>query len=202
MTQKNPSDLEKLGEPFPPQAVKNYSLSGTSMPFIPISEVIARLNNSVPWSVITANAWISEHDPDWVISSVTIEAKVDGETRRHIGFGGQKIKRTKAGVILDLGNEYKGAFSDALKKASQQLGVGLELARSNEMLEYEAEMKNFVPASTEDIQKIKSYVASLSPDEKADFNRWWVSNVGYAPDSGRVSADNVAAVFKEFSISD
>lgn len=201
MTQKTPSDLDKLGEPFPPQAVKNYSLSGTSMPFIPISEVIARLNSSVPWSVVAADAWISEHDPDWVISVVTIEAKVDGETRRHIGYGGQKIKRTKAGAILDLGNEYKGAFSDALKKASQQLGVGLELARSSEMLEYEAEMKNFVPADPEDIEKIKAYVGTLSSDEKASFNRWWVANVGYAPDSGRVSADNVAAVMKEFSIS-
>jgi hypothetical protein len=53
------------------------------------------------------------------------------------GFGGQKIKRTKAGEIVDLGDEFKGAFSDALKKAAQQFGVALYLARSDEALSIE-----------------------------------------------------------------
>jgi hypothetical protein len=50
------------------------------------------------------------------------------------GIGGQKIKRTKNGDIVDLGDEMKGAVSDALKKAAQTLGVGLYLARSEEAM--------------------------------------------------------------------
>ena len=50
------------------------------------------------------------------------------------GFGGQQIKHTRAGAILDLGHEYKGAVSDALKKGLQAFGVALYLA-SDESLE-------------------------------------------------------------------
>lgn len=38
---------------------------------------------------------------------------------------------------LNLGDAYKGAASDGMKKALQHLGVALELARKNDALEYE-----------------------------------------------------------------
>jgi hypothetical protein len=47
------------------------------------------------------------------------------------GVGGQTIKRKRDGGIVDLGDEYKGAVSDALKKAAQSFGVGLYLARGH-----------------------------------------------------------------------
>ena len=50
------------------------------------------------------------------------------------------MKRTKAGDIVDLGDEFKGAVSDALKKACQHFGVGLYLARDVEAIEVDEAM--------------------------------------------------------------
>ena len=60
------------------------------------------------------------------------------------GIGGQKIKRTKNGDIVDLGDEMKGAVSDALKKAAQTLGVGLYLARSEEAMYAESHAETVI----------------------------------------------------------
>ena len=130
-----------LSEPFPREMERTVSKSGRSLTYIPISEVIARLNK-----VIGLNNWSSEIvsvgrdsvDTDWVIAHVRLTAIVNGETITKDGVGGQQVKYTKAGKVLDLGDEFKGAMSDALKKAAQQLGVGLYLARDDAALEVEA----------------------------------------------------------------
>jgi hypothetical protein len=199
MTTKTPSDLHKLQMAFPPQAIKQISKSGRSLDYIPVAEVIQRLNDSVQWEVVDADVNVSDRDPDWVVAKVTIRVNVDGTERTHIGYGGQKIKYTKSGDIVDLGDEYKGAFSDALKKATQQIGVGLTLARSEEMLQYEAE-QDFEPASEESIVAIEAYTANLSEEKLDEFKAWWKKNVGKRLRSGTVSADDAANAIEHFGI--
>ena len=123
------SELEALSAPFPKEVERSLDKGGVTLTYIPVSEVITRLNEVLGvfgWSYTIVKCDRDILDPDFIVAHVRLEV---GEIVKD-GVGGQKIKRTRAGDILDLGDEYKGAVSDALKKAAQALGVGLYLARS------------------------------------------------------------------------
>ena len=118
-----------LSAPFPKEVEGQLDKGGITLTYIPVSEVIVRLNEVfgvTGWSYTQIKCERDFLDPDFLVAHVRLTV---GTTTRD-GVGGQKIKRTKAGDILDLGDEYKGAVSDALKKAAQSFGVGLYLARS------------------------------------------------------------------------
>lgn len=130
----------ELAEPFRPEAERILVKSGTKLTYLPVAEVITRLNTVLGvgnWSSTILNCERDQHDPDFVIAHVRLSAVIEGNTVVHEGFGGQKVKRIRSGDILDLGDEYKGAVSDALKKAAQQFGVGLYLARHEDVIEAE-----------------------------------------------------------------
>jgi hypothetical protein len=91
------------------------------------------------WSFKIVRCERDATDLDFVIAHVRIDwFPEDALIVSRDGFGGQKIKRNKQGQIIDLGDECKGAISDALKKAAQTLGVGLYLARSEDAIEIES----------------------------------------------------------------
>ena len=118
-----------LSAPFPKEVERQLDKGGITLTYIPVSEGIVRLNEVfgvTGWSYTQIKCERDFLDPDFLVAHVRLTV---GTTTRD-GVGGQKIKRTKAGDILDLGDEYKGAVSDALKKAAQSFGVGLYLARS------------------------------------------------------------------------
>lgn len=120
---------DALSAPFPKEVERHLDKGGTSLTYIPVSEVIARLNEVLGvfgWCYTLEQCKRDATDPDFLVAHVRMTV---GDTTRD-GVGGQKIKRTRAGEIVDLGDEYKGAVSDALKKAAQSFGVGLYLARS------------------------------------------------------------------------
>src|SRR5690606_21761489 len=86
--------------------------------YIPIAEVIQRLN-----TVLGVNAWSYEvrhlehhaqEVPDFVVAHVRLTATIDGVVVQRDGVGGQKVNRTSKGNIIDLGDDHKGAVSDAL----------------------------------------------------------------------------------------
>lgn len=125
------SDAIELARPFARSQLRDQSKGGTTFTYIPAAELIVRLN-----SVLGVGGWSTEaeafRDGDWVIGKVRLLATVDGKQCEAVQYGGVKIKKTRDGDPLDLGDEFKGAVSDALKKAAQQLGCGLYLARSTE----------------------------------------------------------------------
>lgn len=123
----------QLREPFPQSLLKEISKGGTKLTYVPVSEVVARLNNVLDdFSVVDSNAWRDATNPEWVIGRVELSATIDGHKRTTVGLGGVKIKELRDGKgIVDLGDEFKGAASDALKKAAQAWGVGLGLARGD-----------------------------------------------------------------------
>lgn len=173
------SDIyDRLSEPFPQEMERTVSKGGASLTYLPIAEVTNRMNR-----VLGVSGWSSEilrcerdaSDPDWVVAHVRITAVIDGNKVIHDGFGGQKIKRTKNGDIVDLGDEFKGAVSDALKKAAQQLGVGLYLARSEEALAIEdEEAKPAVdPAILEAWEKFLSIAKSLDETQRNELTAVW-----------------------------
>jgi len=124
--------MQMLSEPFPPEMERILKKGGTSLTYIPVSEVITRLNKVLgvdQWSFEIISCGRDSLDPDYIVAHVRISWHCDASRPDAIiyrdGYGGQKIKRTKQGDIVDLGDEMKGAVSDALKKAAQTMGVGL-----------------------------------------------------------------------------
>ena len=106
---------------------------GRTFTYIPVSEVIDRLNKVLglcAWDWRVVDRW-TEDSFVMVEGVLTAHRMVAGysTTAQYTGIGGQKINRNQQGQIVDLGDDWKGAASDALKKAAQHLGVGLYLAR-------------------------------------------------------------------------
>ena len=153
----------QLSEPFSADVERQLKKGGTYLTYIPVSEVIARLNKVLgydAWSYEIIRCERDSLDPDFIVAHVRMSLHAEGDRFMSItkdGFGGQKIKRTKQGDIVDLGDEFKGAVSDALKKAAQSLGVGLYLARTEEALMQEQEE---TPAP---VVQQQSAVADVSP---------------------------------------
>ena len=179
------SDIyQLLTEPFPQEMEKKLNKGGTSLTYIPVSEVINRLNK-----IIGVENW-SYEVKTWqqvgasIVAHVTLKVQIDGKIVSRDGVGGQKIKLTKNQEPLDIGDELKGAVSDALKKAAQTLGVGLYLARSGEAMEIE----QVIDASNEPLsqheenwEKFKQVSKSLDKAQKEQLSVAWKEKFKDAP---------------------
>jgi recombination DNA repair RAD52 pathway protein len=181
---------EQLAEPFPQEMERTVNKSGTRLTYLPIAEVINRMNRVIGvgnWSSEILNCGRDATDPDWVLAHVRISARIGQDFVVRDGFGGQKIKRTRSGnEIVDLGDEFKGAVSDATKKALQQFGVGLYLARDAEAMEIE----QVQDASQPDPQTVlvaklyenfKQIRENLSAEQLKQIKTWWEEYSGGRP---------------------
>jgi len=169
---------------------RTLNKGGTRLTYIPVSEVITRLNRVFGvggWSSQIVSCKRDDLDPDYIVASVTLSARIAGEDDKftggwisHDGIGGQKIKRTKSGDIVDLGDEMKGAVSDALKKAAQQFGIGLYLARDIDAVEMEA-----AEAEAEGVADLyanfKSLRDGMNEDEVEQIRTFWSEWSGGRP---------------------
>jgi len=166
--------LTALSEPFDPSVEKQLKKGGASLTYIPVSEVITRLNRVLGvdmWSYEILSCTRDTLDPDYVVAHVRLTATfvptndAPALTVTKDGIGGQKIKRTKNGDIVDLGDEMKGAVSDALKKAAQHFGVGLYLARSEESMNLEyAQDTADQPISADHFEKLREVLNNQAQD--------------------------------------
>ena len=178
------SQLERLSEPFPKEVERTLRKGGTLLTYIPVSEVITRLNNVLGvdgWSYAVKDCHRDAVASDWIIAHVTFTATVDKQTVHRDGFGGQEVKYMKGGEKpVDLGNEFKGAVSDALKKAAQAMGVGLYLARSEEALLHEQQE----PQTDADIEvatlwgNFKGFTNKFDQDQKVTLGEFWKGFAG------------------------
>lgn len=187
---QNNSLYPLLSEAFPQEMERTVTKSGTALTYIPVSEVINRLNKVLgveKWSFTIIRCERDAADPDFVVAHVRIEYFVsEFASIARDGFGGQKIKRNKQGGILDLGDEFKGAISDALKKAAQTLGVGLYLARSDDAIEIEQAMDAGSPEPEPDPKEILwhnfvSVAKSLNSEQKTKMRERWNEHSGGKP---------------------
>jgi hypothetical protein len=200
-----------LSEPFPREMERQLKKGGTSLTYIPVSEVITRLNKVLgvtKWSFEIISCGRDALDPEYIVAHVRITLYLDegyGMIARD-GFGGQKIKRTKAGEIVDLGDEMKGAVSDALKKAAQTFGVGLYLARSEEAMleEYAAEREQRAQDSINpEVSALwNDFVTTsktLDAEQKSQLNEFWNEYSGGAakPTKATASVDDLHALIEK-----
>jgi hypothetical protein len=174
-----------LSEPFPQEMERVVNKGGASLIYIPISEVINRLNK-----VLGVESW-SYEVVGWqqlgtsIVAHVRVTAMIEGVLVTRDGVGGQLIKLSKkTGEPIDIGDELKGAVSDALKKAVQTMGVGLYLARSEEAMEVEQVMESEMvveqvaqvdPAIAEKWDNFVGISKKLSADQKEKLNDYWNS---------------------------
>lgn len=210
--------MQALYAPFPEEMEKVMTLSGTNLKFIPVSEVINRLNK-----VLGVDGWSFE-----IISCDEVSTNVD-ELSAHVSLtvdfgngkrvvkhavGGATIKRIKStGKPLDYGNSRKMAVSDALKKAAQQLGVGLYLSRSADAIDVEEAIASgagpqtpqeaaVIAPKTELEEKWESFVditKGLSKEQKTELNNFWEANSGGKPKPTKTTAtlDELQALIVE-----
>ena len=117
-----------LRAPFPPSVLNTIR----GMTYVPVGEVVARLNNVLDDFSITTSTF-DMPVPGEIIAVVTISATIDGHHRTAVGVGGDQVTtRRDSDDIVDLGNNFKTAASEALKKAAWHWGVGLGLSRGDE----------------------------------------------------------------------
>ena len=170
----------QLTEAFSPEVERQLKKGGTYLTYIPVSEVIARLNKVLGfdgWSYEIIKCERDALDPDFIVAHVRMTVYSEGNKLDVVvkdGFGGQKIKRTKQGDIVDLGDEFKGAVSDALKKAAQAIGVGLYLARSEDaLMEDEAQSLVVDPVLSQMWDEFVTVSKSLTDEEKKELSAFW-----------------------------
>lgn len=177
-----------LSEQFPKEMERNLNKGGTNLTYIPVSEVINRMNK-----VLGVENWsfsIKSYTEigDSIVAHVTVITTIDGKEVSRDGVGGQKIKRIKAtGLAVDYGDEVKGAVSDALKKAVQTLGVGLYLARSDDAMEIEQAMDAPVDESVQTWESFVSVSKGLNESKRSQLNDFWASISSNAPKPKRSS---------------
>jgi len=193
--------MRDLAEPFPAEMERTLTKSGVALTYIPVSEVINRLNRVIGvsnWSSDIIRCERDQHDPDFIVAHVRLTATFPtlNSSGRVVkdGIGGQKIKRNrKDNEIIDLGDEMKGAVSDALKKAAQQLGVGLYLARDIDAIEIDEAMyaDEKQPVQTQSVsvpdevvdayERFREIRDTLSDDQRMKLRDFWAEYSGGRP---------------------
>jgi len=202
--------LSELSEPFSSEVERELRKGTAVLIYIPVSEVIARLNRVfgvLGWSSEIIKCERDALDPDCIVAHVrlTVSTSEYGQIIQKDGFGGQKIKRTKTGDIIDLGNEFKGAVSDALKKAAQQFGVALYLSRSDESLNQEIEREHAANAPKIDPNilalwaKFREASKDFSAEQKTKLNEFWTkySNGRPKPSPETATMQDIMALIEE-----
>jgi hypothetical protein len=209
--------MQALYAPFPEEMEKVMTLSGVNLKFIPVSEVTNRLIKVLgrKWSREVIECKRDPIDTDWVIAHVRITLHFTDGTDAVIrdGIDGAKIMRTKQGQIVNLGDAYKSAESNAFKKAAQSLGVGLYLSRSADAMDIEDAMEAGILTShqpepvetapkTELEEKWDTFVEitkALTKEQKNELNEFWSTHSGGKPKPTKTTAslDDLQALVVE-----
>jgi hypothetical protein len=175
---------QQLTEPFPQEMERSLNKGGANLTYIPVSEVINRLNKVIgvdKWSY-SVKSW--QQLGNSIVAHVTLTADIDGNTISRDGVGGQKIKMTKQGEPVDIGDEVKGAVSDALKKAAQAFGIGLYLARSEDAMEIEQVIEAAANVDPEAEKVWVDFVAiskKLSAEQRDALTSFWSTYSNNSP---------------------
>lgn len=199
----------ELAKPFSADVLKRLSKGGQSFDYVPVSEVIARLNfvlGTDGWEEVSSVVKRDAEDPDWVIAHVVLAKRtLYGDKVTKHGYGGAAVKRKKDGGILDLGDDFKGAHSDAFKKAATQLGVGLDIARSEDALQAEQDERQRIEdgkqplADEESLKSITVAIAALDDAQKLELKKFWTENVPHKLDSGKLTTAHVAKILEHLN---
>lgn len=154
----------KAAEPFPEEDHLSDVRGGVSITYVTGERVLTRLNETWGvhgWAFQIIEKWKDEDADECVVHGrLTVYKRQelqdftdDGETTAenmtrvretihsviHEQFGSQKIKRSRgSGRPLDIGFDWKGAATDALKKCASLAGIALYLWNKSETAQLKA----------------------------------------------------------------
>ena len=168
------TQAEQLAEPFDDILIYQRSVGGRSFDYVAVAEYIARLNKVLGtgnWNYEILKCDVQPEYKDSVVAHVRVTANVDGTMAVKEAYGGAKVKMMKSGGVMDLGNDFKSASSDAFKKACQGFGIALHLARSEESLALDIEES--YPVEGEHWQVFAENFKSLDDEKKNQFREWF-----------------------------
>ena len=161
---------EALSARFDESVHRSMLKGGTRLTYIPVAAVIQRLNDVLgvdAWSLKIVSVYRDATDADFIVAQIMLTAEFEREVVTRDAVGGQRIKRTRDGGIIDLGDEMKGAVSDALKKAAQTLGVGLYLTGVDD---HHTETPSSAPMRDSDVPH-PADVADIASKREASIHR-------------------------------
>ena len=180
------SQADQLAEPFDETLIYQRSLGGRNFDYVAVAEYVARLNKVLGtggWNYEVLKCHVQPEYKEHVVAHVRVTANIDGSICYKEQYGGAKIKIMKSGGVMDLGNDFKTAVSDAFKKACQGLGIALHLARSEDALALEVEESYPVPQ--EQWEVFVSNFRDLDDEKKNEFRSWFASEgLGEKPERG------------------
>ena len=115
---------ELLEQPFPQELIRQRKGNfGQMLDYVEAHSIIHRLNDAFDgcWSFHIVEHQISDEE-------ILVIGKLECDDVVKMAFGSSNITRSKeTGEPVGIGDDYKSASTDALKKASTLLGVGLHL---------------------------------------------------------------------------
>ena len=115
---------ELLEKPFSAEQIRQRKGNfGQTLDYVEAHSIIHRLNDafSGEWSFHIVEHELTEEE-------ILVVGKLECDGVVKMAFGSSNITRSKeTREIISLGDDYKSASTDALKKASTLLGVGLHL---------------------------------------------------------------------------
>jgi recombination DNA repair RAD52 pathway protein len=162
MSEETISQQERLNEEFPAEQIKDVQ----GFDYISVGDVIRRMND-----VLTTGGWSTqivskEYFPESqeIVAQVLVTATIDGKHCTADGFGGAAYNKR------GMGDQYKSASSDALKKACQRLGVGLHLAVDDLPEEV---VPRVAQVDADSYANLNAFVSTLSDEQKAELREWW-----------------------------
>lgn len=122
---------ELLEKPFDKEQIKQRKGNfGDMIDYVETHAVIQRLNEAFEgqWSfeIITQETTAQE---------VIVSGKLTAEGVSKSQFGSNKISLSKQGEIISVGDDWKAAASDCLKKCASLFGIGLHLYGGTEKTE-------------------------------------------------------------------
>lgn len=199
----------QLSEPFGPDMIRKHPSKGVA--YAPGAEVVARLNRVLGvygWEWLITARWTSGEIgtpetgvyPAWVMVEGTLRI-IDEKAGRCVmvsGVGGQQVKMLSNGKgPVDLGDEWKGAATDALKKACMHRGIALDLARKEEAMAAELAM-SAVPADPVVIAWIGAAFDGMAEAERKRA-KWDYNEIFGVPDALTKAQEGDAIRFVEFT---
>jgi len=114
---------ELLEKPFDPSQIKQRRGNfGDTIDYVETHAVIQRLNDCFD------GQWNFEIlSQETTANEVIVLGKLTAEGVSKTQFGSNKITTSKQGEVVSMGDDWKAAGSDALKKSASLFGIGLHL---------------------------------------------------------------------------
>ena len=124
----NTETKKKLEKAFPAKVIKTRrGPGGKQLSYVGVIEYIGRLNECFGdgWSFeITARVQFDQQ--------VVVEGRIVADGVIKAGLGGAELRRGRDGEVISLGDAFKTASSDCLKRCCRLWGIGLALYEDEE----------------------------------------------------------------------